>query len=206
MVSVTKPVTIAVTQKAAKDLGRLVRRHKAKQADTARAYRRRHGFEDLEPAEQLRIKVAIRDAARTRREAGRLLDTRDAAVAEAVRRELTARGLDPDHLPEIPAGELEFPGRYIGTHARAVPRRVAVLLPDRLARAIQVAAWLESEPHITALRAWHRRHPEWNGLPDSVTPDALEQLRQHSRQLVTTGDVGRAALARLLQDETPADE
>ena len=100
--------------------------------------------------------------------------------------------------------ELQLAGRFIGTRTRGVPRRVAVLLPEDLAAAVRAATWLESEPHITALRAWARRHPGWNGLDDSVNPDALAELREHSDQLVTTGDVRRAALARLLREETPA--
>lgn len=205
------PVTIAVLRETRDLVDAAIREHKRRQADTAAAFRCRHDFAKLRRAEQAEIRASILAAARRRRAQGVLLDTRDALVTEAVRRELDARGIDPAAPPAVRAGA-GVSGRWIGSRPNAAAaeelgppaarlpaydHRVCAMIPAAYAAAVTAAAYDASAPYIEALRAWDQAHPQWNGFRRTITHAAAAERDQLSAHMTTPGDVYRAALHRV---------
>src|SRR2546423_841140 len=160
MVSRDTPINIAVTHFAHKQVARFVAAEKRRARRTAEAYARRHHLAELAEvrtaaaAAQVRvIKTAIRDLHRARREAGRLFDTTDLAVSEAIRRELLARGLAPDAPPPPPPAETgrSLQGRPLGGSTTYTPARINARIPATYAAGVAVAAW-QAEG---CREAWH---------------------------------------------------
>jgi hypothetical protein len=153
----------------------------------------RWDIEGLPRAEVARVRAARRAWVAERREAAEVLDTRDAVMTHGVRLELAARGWDHD-WPAPPA-EAALRGRWPGSRDGGYPERVAAALPPALVERVRGACWDNSAPAIRALWAWRDENPGL--LLDSASP-ALEEYRRLAAQVITHGDIWRAALAQVL--------
>lgn len=168
---------------------------------------------------------AIRAERAARRAAGELAGTRDLVVGRALRAVLAERGWARE-WPTPPDGELDAPGRRIGRAGPddvAGPERLTVRLPVDLAQTARRAAYWTSAPAVAQLREWADR---WGDGPDVVLtraaragvpgelalftaaaakrPDAdalLDRARLRA-QIVTTGDLIRAAVAHAIPAPT----
>ncbi|MFJ3914390.1 hypothetical protein [Streptomyces vinaceus] len=229
MVMVRMKFHVAVTEEA---LTRLNDHAKAERdrEDAWIAERRR---ERLEPGMPRRAAAAVRrdirvEAARMRR-TGEFSGTRDDIVTRAVREELQARGLYHE-WPEPPEGELEAPGRRWGTPPSqpmgggGYTHRLSVNLPHALGETVRRAAYWTSKDAVEALQDWADRwgdgtdvalrEAERNDIPaelallaaagrPSAPKSALEIRDRLRQQILTTGDLIRAAVDRTSRTEKP---
>ncbi|MFI9214293.1 hypothetical protein ACIGW7_39960 [Streptomyces sp. NPDC053253] len=220
---------VAVTEEA---LGGLNAHAKAERdrEDAWIAERRR---ELLEPGMPRRAAAVVRrkirvQAAQMRRN-GEFGGTRDDIVTRAVREELQARGLDRD-WPEPPEGELEAPGRRWGTPPSqpmgggGYTHRLTVNLPHPLGDTVRRAAYWTSKDAVEALQDWADRwgdgidvalrEAEHDGIPaelallsaagrPSAPKSALEIRDRLRQQILTTGDLIRAAVSRTSRHGKP---
>ncbi|RSM93780.1 hypothetical protein DMB42_52120 [Nonomuraea sp. WAC 01424] len=143
-------------------------------------------------------RAAARARARARlaelRRDGELTDTRDVLVTHALRAELAARGWDHDWPP--PPADAPGAGRWPGSIARSWPESLTVRLPADLAAQLQRACAHVSAPAVAAVRVWRDAHP---GIITPRTDPALwEEYQRLAADVITPGDVLRAAVARAL--------
>ncbi|MEU6946621.1 hypothetical protein ABZ957_15535 [Streptomyces sp. NPDC046316] len=189
--------------------------------------------ERLEPGMPRRAAAAVRrdirvEAARMRR-IGEFGGTRDDIVTRAVREELRARGLERE-WPEPPEGELEAPGRRWGTPPSqpmgggGYTHRLTVNLPHTLGDTVRRASYWTSKDAVEALQDWADRwgdgvdvalrEAERNDIPaelallaaagrPSAPKSALEIRDRLRQQVLTTGDLVRAAVDRIARDAEP---
>ncbi|WP_424893432.1 hypothetical protein [Streptomyces sp. XH2] len=189
---------------------------------------------DLSRREAAAVRRKIRAELAAKRASGELGGSRDLLVARAVQEELRARGLDKE-WPKPPDGELNAPGRRWGTPpSKAMgeggyEERLAVKLPHTLAETVRRAAYWTSKDAVEALQEWDDR---WgrsgevvlrdaarDGIPGQLAlmaaamrpsaPQAALEARERLRaQVLTTGDLMRAAIVRAgrngQQTELPA--
>lgn len=181
-------MTIALDQETDKALKAWIKAEKRRQRRTAAAYFARHQEEAETPAGRAAIRARILAAARARRADGRLLDSRDAAVIEAIRLELERRGIDPANPPEVPEGT-DVSGRWAGTTNRGTGPSITAHIPSAYFRAVTAAAWQISGDAVTELR---ERWP--GGRPGGSASDDYLELAE---QVVTPGDIYRAAIEAL---------
>jgi hypothetical protein len=151
------------------------------------------------------------------RASGRLLGSRDALLAHAVRRVLDARGWACD-WPEVPEGAASTPGRRWGVtprDGRGGGARLAVRLPDALGEQVRRVAYWTSAGAVEALIAWQDRYGPGAGaaLGEAAagragagvlllsaalrrpSAEAMAARREARRKIVTVGDILRAAAA-----------
>ncbi len=175
------------------------------------------------------IRRGIRVEVAAKRRTGEFGGSRDDLVTRAVREELRARGLDRE-WPEPPEGEVDAPGRRWGTPpsqplgAGGYNARLSLNLPAALGETVRRAAYWTSKPAVEALQEWAAR---WGDGPevalreaarDSIpaelallaaagrpsAPQSVLEIRESIRQQVlTTGDLIRAAVNRLILDRQP---
>lgn len=187
-------VNITATASGAYRLDRFLTAEKRKAGRAAEAYAKRHGLDQLTGPAAAAVKAQIRDRAQARRDAGKLFDIQDLAVAEAVRRALDARGLDLDHLPEVEAG-FDLPGRPLG--ASGIPFGVPMnaTIPRAYFAGVAAAAWIASKPVIYKLREWDERHGYDPTVPGGLlTADEWAARQEITSQITTRGDIYREAL------------
>lgn len=185
-------VTIALHHTTAEELEALVKREKRRQRRTAAAYWARHQEEAQTPAGRAAIRARILAAARARRADGRLLDSVDAAAAEAIRLELERRGIDLGYPPPYPQGT-DVSGRWAGTTNRGTGPTITPHIPAAYARAVTAAAWQISGDAVTDLRGlWP------GGRPGGSASDDYLELAD---QVVTPGDIYRDAIEALVTPE-----
>ncbi|MEV8476240.1 hypothetical protein [Streptomyces sp. NPDC051173] len=181
---------------------------------------------DLSRREASAVRRKIRAELAAKRTSGELGGSRDLLVARAVQEELRTRDLDRN-WPEPPEGELSAPGRRWGTPpSRAMgeggyEERLAVKLPHALAETVRRAAYWTSKDAVEALQEWDDR---WgrsgevvlrdaarDGVPGQLAllaaamrpsaPQAALEARDRLRaQVLTTGDLMRAAIDRAGRD------
>ena len=187
------PITVALTLTTRQRVDLLVATHKYRAERTADAYRRRKSFHLLTLTEQRKVTAAIRDNARKRRAAGKLLDTQDVLLTEAVRHELIRRGLDPQCPAELEPGA-DLPGRWPGVGDRLATERISASIPRAYMLAVTAEAWRLSAEHIAGIKAWDYEHPEYNGFRSSVEPEALAEREALASRLTSPGDIYRDAL------------
>jgi hypothetical protein len=197
MVRELVPVNLTVTRQGTERLARFLAGEKNKAKRAAAAYADRHRLAELDGPAAAAIRAAIRDRRLSRRQAGRLFDTQDAAVAEAVRRELISRGIDPDNPPEFEPG-YDLPGRPLGAAGIPFATTVNASIPRSYAAGVAAAAWYASQDTIRELREWDRRNGYDNTVPGGLlSPAQWAQRQKITARIVTRGDVYRAAIEAL---------
>jgi hypothetical protein len=147
-------------------------------------------------------------------ESGRLISTRDTLIVPAVVAELDERGWRGpyDPLPVSARG----PGRRWGSTNVGGDRRhlISVRLPADLHGRLERACYWETLDLVNQLEAFYDNYGDSPNLPEArpgEEPDALairyrDQLRA---DIVTTGDILRAAIDRVIKERPPesaADE
>ncbi|MFF9070498.1 hypothetical protein ACF09E_34650 [Streptomyces sp. NPDC014891] len=220
---------VAVTADALRRLNEVAKAERDRE-DTWIAERRR---ERLEPGMPRRAAAAVRseiraEVARMRR-SGEFGGTRDDLMTRAVREELQARHLDRE-WPEPPEGELEAPGRRWGTPPSqpmgdgGYTDRLSVNLPQPLGETVRRAAYWTSKDAVEALQDWADRWGDGaevalreagrNDVPadlallvaagrPSAPMSALEIRERLRQQILTTGDLLRAAIFRATEQSQP---
>ncbi|MFE3603439.1 hypothetical protein [Streptomyces sp. NPDC059142] len=187
----------------------------------------------LVPGTSRRAAAAVRREIRAqvaqRRRTGEFGGTRDDIVTRAVRQELRARGLDRK-WPKPPEGALDGPGRPWGTPPSApmgeggYTHRVSVNLPLALGETVRRAAYWTSKAAVEGLQEWADRwgdgidvairEAERDGVPPELAlmsaagrpsaPQSALEIRDRLRQqILTTGDLLRAAVDRTAGGEQP---
>ncbi|WP_146252229.1 hypothetical protein [Streptomyces carminius] len=225
---------VAVTEESLKRLNQ----HARNERDREEAWVSERRRELIVPGLSRRAAAAIRRDIRARvarmRRTGELGGTRDDIVTRAVREELRARGLDRK-WPKPPEGEVDAPGRRWGTPPSqpmgegGYSHRVSVNLPYSLGEAVRRAAYWTSKAAVEALQEWAdrwgdgvnvaMREAERDGIPADLAlmaavgnlsaPQSALEIRDRLRaQVLTTGDLIRAAIDRIAygeQGELPED-
>ncbi|MFG3229357.1 hypothetical protein ACGF07_31870 [Kitasatospora sp. NPDC048194] len=186
--------------------------------------------------ERAEARREVRAELDSRRAAGELLGTRDLVLASALRRVLTARGLAGDYKP-VPPGTTSR-GRPIGDsdrkhgHVRGsggYQADMRVELPDALEEQLRRAVYWHTWEVIEQLRRWADKWGECpeirfrqaaaKGVPAALAMlaaamapradrAALEERERLRAQIITTGDLLRAAVklaAAELPEELPLD-
>ena len=190
-------VNITATPRGAYRLDRFLTAEKRKARRAAEAYARRHDLAQLAGPAAAAVKASIRDRAQARRDALKLFDTQDLAVAEAVRRELETLGLDLANLPETEAG-FDLPGRPLGASGIPGGVEMAATIPRSHFAGVAAAAWLASKPVIYELREWDQRHGYDPTVPGGLlTPDQWAARQEITSRITTRGDIYRRALETL---------
>jgi hypothetical protein len=220
---------VAVTEESLKGLNGHAKEERKREA-TWIAERRR---ELLIPGMSRRAAAVVRRDVRAQvarmRRSGEFGGTRDDIVARAVREELRARGLDRK-WPKPPEGETDAPGRPWGTPPSqpmgegGYTHRVSVNLPFSLGDTVRRAAYWTSKAAVEALQEWAdrwgdgvdvaMREAERDGIPAELAlaaaagnlsaPQSALEIRDRLRQQVlTTGDLIRAAVERVTNGGQP---
>ncbi|MFP8886824.1 hypothetical protein [Streptomyces mangrovi] len=220
---------VAVTEES---LERLIEYAEAEQR-RERAWVSERRRELLVPGLSRRAAAAVRreirvEVARKRR-TGEFSGNRDDIIARAVREELRSRGLDRS-WPEPPEGEIDAPGRRWGTPpsqpmgAGGYTGRLSLNLPHDLGETVRRAAYWTSKAAVDALQEWADRwgdgidvtlrEAERNDVPEQLAllaaagrpsaPQSALQVRDRLRaQVLTTGDLIRAAVDRIVNEQQP---
>ncbi|MEU5221000.1 hypothetical protein AB0G79_33035 [Streptomyces sp. NPDC020807] len=189
-----------------------------------KAAREREGIPGLRGRALSEARARVRIERARLRASGKLAGSVELVMLRAVRAELRARRLDRDWEP-VPAEAASAPGRPVGVpnnqegedESTALTARLTVKLPDDVAEQMVRGCYWTSAPAVEALWAWASR---WGDGPVGKYKDALragappglaalvaagasaapaEALAERDRlreQIVTTGDVLRAALRR----------
>jgi hypothetical protein len=120
-------------------------------------------------------------------------------LAPAVDAELDRRGWRTRKWPAVPHGEAALPGRRWGVeNTRLLHGRLRIYLPDDLAELLRRATWHTSAPATRRLQQIAAAGPQ--------LPKPLRAERAVLRgQVVTTGDVIRAAARHAVAEWTDAD-
>ncbi|MET9183461.1 hypothetical protein ABZX88_35400 [Kitasatospora aureofaciens] len=199
MTSTTRSITQLTVALHRRDLDALAEPVRlAAAAERAWLAERRVAHQGLRGAELAAARQELRVERERERAAGRLAGTRDLVVARALRVELAARGWDGQWSAPRPGAI--GPGRRWGStadryqHAEGTARFEASLtirLPADLAEQLQRAVYWQSSAiehrlQLLAGRAEHR-----------------EEIQRLQADLVTTGDVLRAAVRRAVATPLP---
>lgn len=193
------PITVPLTISGRAHVELVLYQHKQRAKRTAAAYRRRHGWGELDAAGRAALTADIRDNARGRRAAGKLLDTQDSLLTEAVRRELARRGIDLDNPPPFERGA-DLQGRWPGSTDRDASERISGSIPRVYVTAATGIAFQASAPHFRALEEWGLAHPEWNGFRRTVSPEAMAEREAITALVTTPADIYRDALDNIPED------
>ncbi|MFB7058973.1 hypothetical protein ACFCXT_38350 [Streptomyces vinaceus] len=189
-------MVIAVPPADLDRLDALVDPHKTAETRWQAAAEQQAGLLDLRGPALRAARARIRGERDRLRESGTHQVTRCRALAPALRAELDARGLLREWEP-IPDGaqqagqNLGGTGPYGGAGYAA---RLCVTLPGALAVPLLRGVYWTNLPHLQALEAWG---DQWG--TDSVSRraapnEALAERAQAAAQVITTGQILRAAL------------
>ncbi|MFF3958839.1 hypothetical protein ACFYY1_37390 [Streptomyces sp. NPDC001890] len=229
MARVSMKFHVAVTEDALKALNGRRKDEREREEEWIAARRK----ELIAPGMSRRAAAAVRSDIRARvarmRRTGEFGGTRDDIVTRAVREELLTRGLDRK-WPKPPAGEIEAPGRPWGTPPSTpmgeggYTHRVSVNLPYNLGDTVRRAAYWTSKAAVEALQDWADRwgdgidvalrEAERDGVPSELAlmsatgrpsaPQSALEIRDRLRQqILTTGDLIRAAVDRATGGKQP---
>ncbi|MEU2086764.1 hypothetical protein ABZ569_33455 [Streptomyces albus] len=205
------------------DAGRKVERKWLKEA------REEHGLAILRGRALSEARSAVRARFRRLREQGVLAGTRDLVVAREVRAELARRGMDGEYEPVpadaagVPGRRVGTGPRHYqraGDAPTTLTARMAVRLPSGVGEQLVRACHWTSAPAVAALWEWQTRWgdgPEvimreaqrrgavtvldvlCAGLAPRPDADSLLEKAQLQAQVVTTGDIIRAAVKRAIR-------
>jgi hypothetical protein len=148
-------------------------------------------------------------------ESGRLVTSRDTFITPAVIGELDQRGWHGPYDP-VPVAA-RGPGRRWGStdiqgrsrpgsgEGRSSTRRIGVVLPDDVGTRLERACYWENLDRVGQLERFYDTFGDSPELPDprpGETPDELaKRYRDALRSdITTTGDILRAAIARVLAE------
>ncbi|MFE4822882.1 hypothetical protein ACFRFU_42005 [Streptomyces sp. NPDC056704] len=139
------------------------------------------------------------------RRVGRLTDSIGALVTGAVTQEVIVRGWSRT-WPGIPH---QAHGRWPGSPEGVWPEPLTVDLPADLVQTVRAACWHTCRTEIGLLYAWRERHPDARPrCPTRPGCDAaaLTEYQELAAQIITPGEVWRAAVARGIRDASPREE
>jgi hypothetical protein len=167
--------------------------------------------------ERARALAAVRAEHARLRAAGHLLGSRDALLADHVRRLLRDRGWDHD-WPAPPAGATSTPGRRWGVVPgdRGGRARLPIQLPDELGERVRRAAYWTSIDAVRELIEWQDQYGPGPGAAireaaagnwaaglmllsaalRRPSADAMDARRRARAKIVTAGDILRMAALR----------
>ncbi|WP_331727668.1 hypothetical protein [Streptomyces sp. NBC_00158] len=157
----------------------------------------------LRGAQRRAAQARIRARRYERQESGLHRPTRALVLAPGLRAEMQHRGLLKEWEP-VPA-EAPKAGQTLGgtgPHAGAgLTGRLIVALPETLSVPLERGVCWNNQPHVQALQAWTDR---WGPGPaagrSAAPPEALAERERSTALVMTTGDVVRAGLERVLQE------
>ncbi|MFJ5939370.1 hypothetical protein [Streptomyces sp. NPDC093071] len=188
--------------------------------------REREGIPGLRGRRLSRARERVRTERARLRESGKLAGTVDLVVTRAVRAELRSRGMDRDwdplpvHAASAPGRPVGAGNNREGTDGEGrtlLTARVTVKLPDDLAERLVRGCYWTSAPAVKALWEWAERWGDGpigklkdaarSGAPaglammaaafaERAPADALRERDRLRAEIVTTGDVLRAAVRR----------
>ncbi|MFB9594039.1 hypothetical protein [Streptomyces racemochromogenes] len=195
-------MVLAVHPAALERLDALVRDHQDAELRWWAQEAQREELALLRGAQRRAAQARIRTARHERRESGLHRPTRALALAPGLRAELEHRRLLKEWEP-VPADAPKSGQTLGGTgpHAGAgLTGRLVVALPEALWAPLVRGVYWSNLPHVQALQAWTDR---WGPGPaagrSAAPPEALAERERSAAQVITTGDVVRAALERVLQ-------
>ena len=215
------PFHVALDKEPLRALNELAEQEKKRERDWVAA-QRRELLDGLSRRQATLVRREIRVDLAARRKRGEFTGTRDDLVAQALRAELRARGLDKE-WPAPPDGEVDAPGRRWGTPPSrqmgegGYDARLSLKLPHDLAETLRRAAYWTSQAAVEALQEWDERwgkgpeitlqEAERDGVPGQLAllaaagrpsaPQAALNARDELRaRILTTGDLIRAAVNR----------
>ncbi|GAA3225076.1 hypothetical protein [Nonomuraea helvata] len=148
---------------------------------------------DAPAAERARVRAQARSHLHGLRQRGELCDSVDVLMTHAVRAELRERGWDHPWPPPPPTAP--HSGRWPGSQDGAWPEVIPMRLPAELAERLQAACAHVSMPAIVEIRSLRDANPG----PITPADGALfERYQSLAAEVITPGDVLRAAVARAL--------
>lgn len=156
------------------------------------------GEPGIAPSQVRERRRARRRYAAQLRSAGTVRPTANELVADVLSAELAERGWlagdlaspDPEQLPVS-----RWPGTGTGRLGAGYPGTVYARVPAELVRRTVAGCWSVSAEPIRALLEWRDAHPALTSR--RVEPEAWAEYDRLADQVVTPGDVYRAALGRL---------
>ncbi|WP_455361270.1 hypothetical protein [Streptomyces sp. SYSU K21746] len=220
---------VAVTEASLKRLNE----HAKDERDREEAWISERRRELLVPGLSRRAAAAVRRSIRAevarKRRSVEFGGNRDDIITRAVREELRARGMG-HKWPKSPEGEVDAPGRRWGTPPSqpmgegGYTHRLSLNLPYTLGETVRRAAYWTSKDAVEALQEWADRWGDGvdvalreaarDGIPAELAlaaaagnlsaPQSALEIRDRLRaQVLTTGDLLRAAVDRATQDKQP---
>ncbi|MET9484762.1 hypothetical protein [Streptomyces sp. NPDC006638] len=221
------PFVVAVEPDDLQALNEVVKRGLKAEREWLASARKLHGTSTLRGKALSEARKQIRKEFQRLRNRGRLAGTRDLVVAREVRAELKARKLTGPYDP-VPTEEATKPGRRVGASPRSgsasepttLTARMAVRLPGDLADQLTRSCYWTSAPAVTALWEWQER---WGDGPEVILreahrsgaltiltlwaaataprpdADAIMKKADLQAQIITTGDIIRAAVQRAIR-------
>ncbi|CUW33408.1 hypothetical protein CFC35_41500 [Streptomyces sp. FBKL.4005] len=220
---------VAVTEEALKALNALRKDEREREEEWVASRRRELIVPGMSRREAAAARRDIRAQVARMRRSGEFGGTRDDIVTRAVHQELRARGLDRK-WPKPPEGAVDAPGRPWGTPPSTpmgeggYTERVSVNLPYSLGDTVRRAAYWTSKAAVEALQEWADRwgdgvdvalrEAERDGIPAELAliaaagrpsaPQSALEIRDRLRaQILTTGDLLRAAIERATEASQP---
>ncbi|MGQ4342520.1 hypothetical protein ACN6LF_001365 [[Kitasatospora] papulosa] len=224
-----KQFVVAVEPGKLRALADVVKRHQEVEEAWLKEARETAGLTSLRGPDATAARQSIRQQRAELRETGELRGSRDLVIAHEVRAELAARGLAKhwDPIPQKDSGAAGRPtgadsSRYPRTDddKPALSARMPVRLPDELGNQVVRGCYWYSAPAVDAVRVWQRRWGDGPmvilrkaqrsegatpldqlraGMAPRATVEALERLAAVQAQIITSGDIIRAALDRAIQ-------
>ena len=223
------PFVVAIEPDDLTALNEVVKAGKKAERDWLEETRKAYGIQFLRGKALSEARGAIRKEFRRLRERGKLAGTRDLVVAREVRAELKRRRMDGEYDPvpaeeaAVPGRRVGTGPQHYGRSGEEPTKlkgRMYVKLPGALGDQLVRACHWTSAPAVTALWEWQTR---WGDGPEVIfreaqrrgavtildlwcaamaprpDADAILQKAQLQAQVVTTGDIIRAAVKRAIR-------
>ncbi|MFF8506413.1 hypothetical protein ACF07L_38115 [Streptomyces anulatus] len=220
------PFVVALEPASLAALNEVVKAGRKAEQTYLTALRKTYGIAGLRGKALSVARAEIRKEMRRLRELGQLAGTRDLVVAREVRAELARRGMNQEYAPipaedaGTPGRRVGTGPRHYGRVADEPTRltsRMYVKLPGPLAEQLTRGCYWTSAPAVTALWEWQDR---WGDGPEVIfreaqrsgavtllhlwaaalaprpDADAILKKSELQEQIVTTGDIIRAAVQR----------
>lgn len=138
-------------------------------------------------------RAAQREYVDSLRQAGVLLDSINACVNTAVRRDLDRRRWNGPF--PAPPPEAVLPERRLGSRTHSYPEQLQARLPARLVAQVQAACWHHSRDAVQQI---HQLHDRYSRGTIYRNPALLAHYDELADRITTPGDVYRSAVARLV--------
>ncbi|MGX1956065.1 hypothetical protein ACWIGY_38000 [Streptomyces anulatus] len=222
------PFVVAVEPQDLMALNEIVKAGRKAEEDWLEQAREDEGVRFLRGKAKSEARGRVRAKFAALREKGKLAGTRDLVVARAVRAELKTRTMDGPYEPlpvndaRMPGRRVGTGPRHyarLGDETTKLTGRMAVRLPADLGEQLVRATYWTSAPAVKALWEWQSRWGDgpavifreaerrgamtlldlWSAAmasrPDS---DAIFEKAKLQDQIITTGDIFRAAVKRTI--------